>query len=139
MIVLLLSKSWQIIRFRKFRPKNNFFYRFFVIFFGVFNSKSWLIIRFRQFGPKNNFRILLIFCQFFWCHLKVGSLFGADNFEPKIIFLDFFLDFFCQFFGVILKLAHYSFQKILSQKYFSIFELEKYDRSIVGSVEDVDC
>ena len=32
----------------------------------------------------------LDFLSIFWCHLKVGSLFGADNSEPKIIFDLFF-------------------------------------------------
>ena len=48
---------------------------------------------------------------------EVSSLYASDNSEPKIIFEFFFL-IFCQFFGVILKLAHYSVQTILSQKYF---------------------
>ena len=38
------------------------------------------------------FEFFLDFLSFFWCNLKVGSLFAG----PKIIFLDF-----CQFFGVI--------------------------------------
>ena len=99
--------------------------------------------------PKIIFRFLSRFFVNFWCLLKVCSLFASHNSEPKIIFLVFFSRF-CNFFGVIQKLAHYSFQTILSQKYFSIFfvekvmsisisELEKYEGSIVGSVEDVDC
>ena len=62
--------------------------------------------------PKIIFRF---FSLDFLSVFLVGSLFGADNSEPKIIF-DFFYWIFCQFFGVILKLAHYSVQTILSQK-----------------------
>ena len=44
--------------------------------------------------PKINFLIFFLdFLSFFWYYPKVGSLFGSDNSEPKIIF-DFFLDFF---------------------------------------------
>ena len=95
-------------------------------------SISWCILKVGSLfasdnsEPKIIFEFFsLIFCQFFWCHLKVGSLFGADNSEPKIIF-DLF------------------FENVMS---ISIFELEKCDvnlnfelkKSIVGSVEDVDC
>ena len=34
-------------------------------------------------GPKI---IFLDFCHFFWCNLKVGSLFVPENSDPKIIF-----------------------------------------------------
>ena len=83
------------------------------------------------------------------CHLKFGSLFGADNSEPKIIFSIFF-SIFLSIFWCNLKVGSSfvsgnSEPKIFFDLFFenvmsnSIFELEKYEGSIVGSVEDVDC
>ena len=54
-------------------------------------SKSWLI----PFVSDNS-----RFLSMFWYNLKFGSLFGSNNSEPKIIFLDFF-----HFFKCILKLG----------------------------------
>ena len=88
--------------------------------------------------PKIIFRFFFsIFCHFL-CNLKVGSLFVLDNSDPKM-FLDYFLDF-CHFLCNLKVgpkiLFRFFFENVMS---ISIFELEKYEGSIVGSVEDVDC
>ena len=133
-IFLVYSKSWLIIRFRQFGAKKisifwynlkigslfasdhfepkiifRFFFLDFLSFFGAIEKLA------HYSRPKIIFRIsFLEFFSFFLCYPKVGSLFASDNYEPKIIF-EYFSLFFVNFFGVILKLAHYSVQTILTQ------------------------
>ena len=148
------SKNLQTILTRKI----NFliFFSRFLSFFGVFQKLAHYsfqtILKFGSLFGSNNVELKIIFLDFFsiflsffWCILKVSSLFASDNSEPKKIIDFFFLDFFVNFFSVILFGADNSEPKIIFDLFFenvmsiSIFELEKYVGSIVGSVEDVDC
>ena len=75
------------------------------------------------------------FFVIFLCNLKVGSLFDSDNSDTKIII--YFVSRFLSIFLVILKLAHYSVQTILGQKYFSRFcrfWVQKFKNLKVGSL-----